>query len=72
MEWLLFVENTCGENGLPKGGFYSKSTFGIFQNLHLRVSILLKSWPIQYLSSEDVYSHPAGPSEKVKRLSLLK
>lgn len=43
-----------------------------FHDIKFGVSRLLKTLLTQYLSSEEVYSHPEGPPEKRKRLHLAR
>lgn len=52
--------------------FFSLFEFDILHNLDLRVSKFLKTCFVQYSGSKDVYGHTAEPTEKQKRLSLLK
>lgn len=72
VEWSSFSEEMCKETGVIMGDLNSRLTFEPLHNLHLEVFKLLKSFFIHYLSSEDVYSHSAGPSGKQKRLRLRK
>lgn len=61
-----------GETGLIMGNIYSVFTSEALQNLLLKVSNPFRNCLVAYLSSENVCSHPTGPSEKQKRLSLRK
>lgn len=70
MRWPSFLEDMCAETGLVTENLYSVFTFQPLHKLYLGVSKLLKSRLDQCLSFEDVYGHPAGPSEMQKRLSL--
>lgn len=60
----------CEETALVVEALYI-STVEPLQNLHLEVANLFNNCHIQYVSSEDVYTHPAGPSAKQERESLL-
>lgn len=51
---------------------YSLVLFAPMHNLRLVVCRLLKSCLAQYLSFDDVYSHPLGPAGKRRKLILLK
>lgn len=53
---------------------YSDSTFTseLMQKIYLGVPRFLKSFLIQCLSCDDLYSHPLGPAEKWRKLNLLK
>lgn len=46
--------------------------FEPLQNLHFRMPRLLKTSPIQYLSSEEIYSHPRGSPRKQNRFSSVR
>lgn len=57
----LFLEETCRDDGVPGKESYSMFTFEPFRNLYLCISRLSKTWLTQYLSSNEIYSHPRGP-----------
>lgn len=72
VNWPSFLEDMIGETGIVMGDFYSVFTSTPLHNLLPEGSKLFKKCFIQYFSSGDVYSHPAEPSGKQKRLTLLK
>lgn len=51
---------------------YSIFTFEPMRNFYPGVSNLSRNCLVQYISFEDVSSHPSGPSAREKRLSLLR
>lgn len=71
-EWPSSLEELCGSGGLVVEDLYSMFTFEPLHNLHLGVSRLLKTCLVQYLSSDEIYSHPCGPNGKRKRLSSVR
>lgn len=68
----MFFGDMCRETVLEMEALHSAFTFQPLHNNHQRMSRLTHSFPIQYSTFEDGYSHSAEPSGKQKELSLQK
>lgn len=62
-EWLSFLEEMRGGNGVVVEELCSIFTFEAFRNTHLVMSWLLKTCLVQYFSSKKICSPRAGPHE---------
>lgn len=72
VEWLSPFEALSGANVLVIEDLYEILMFVPLQNLHLEVSRLLKSRPVQYLWCDGVYSQPLASAGRRRKLSSPK
>lgn len=63
-KWTSLPKKMCGNDGALLENLYWIFTFEPYHNLHLVMSILLRTCLTQFLSSNDTSSHPEGPSRK--------
>lgn len=71
-KWPSLLEEICRREGVVVKSVYSIVTSEWFEVLRSEVSRLLKTILTQYLSSDEIYSHPGGLSGSQERVNLVK